>query len=238
VPVIDCLTAASFAVLGAASMLGTSGRGRRWQSVGAALTALWALALAWPALQPAEFASEEQAGLLAAGFDVARFAVWYLSLLLLIDTRQPADPRGLSRRVAVMGTLATAVVIAFLDIAAGVGLPIGDEPLFQSAGLIGHLAFALTGLVIVENVWRNARGDRFWSIKFLLLAVGSICAFDFYLYSDALLFNQLDADLFRCVPGRIDDGAVGRSRHAAPTGHDHRPRALQRFRLPLGGSAG
>ena len=199
-PLIDCLTATVFLALSVVSLVDRRRPHRMWQSARMILTALWAAAFAWPALEPAGFPGEVWADLFGPGLDVGRFAVWYLALLLLIDPRRLPDRAGLGRRITIAGALAVAAVVLLLDISPVIGVHRADDTLWASAGLIGHLAFAVTGLMIVENVWRNARGDRIWSVKFLLLAVGSICAFDFYLYADALLFNRLDPDLFAARP--------------------------------------
>src|SRR5262249_45481407 len=158
--------------LAVASVLDPRRPHRTWQSAGMTLTALWALAFAWPTLQPGGFPGEAWAGRLAAGLDVGRFAAWDLALLLLIDPRRLPERPGLGRQPTIAALLAVAAVVALLDIAPSLDGHSADDTLWASAGLIGHLALAVTGLMIVENVWRNARSDRIWSVKFLLLAVG------------------------------------------------------------------
>jgi hypothetical protein len=49
------------------------------------------------------------------------------------------------------------------------------------------------GLVLVERLFRNVSPDFRWSIKPLCLGLGGTFLFDLYLYSDALLFNRIDA---------------------------------------------
>jgi len=62
--------------------------------------------------------------------------------------------------------------------------------------LSGHVVLAVFGLVIVEQYFRNARTDQRWRIKFLCLSLGSLFAYDFYLYSEALLFQHIPEDLW------------------------------------------
>jgi putative PEP-CTERM system histidine kinase len=68
------------------------------------------------------------------------------------------------------------------------------RPAFQ---LCGHVGLALIGLVLVEQYFRNLRTDLRWRIKFLCFALGGMFAYDFYLYSDALLFQRINVDLWK-----------------------------------------
>jgi putative PEP-CTERM system histidine kinase len=52
------------------------------------------------------------------------------------------------------------------------------------------------GLMLIEQLFRNVSEDSRWNIKPLCLGLGSIFVFDLYLYSDALMFNRIDADAF------------------------------------------
>ena len=59
-----------------------------------------------------------------------------------------------------------------------------------------HLLFAVVGLVLVEQVFRNAQGDRRWAVKFLCIGLGGLFIIDFILYSKSLLFVMLDPILW------------------------------------------
>lgn len=52
------------------------------------------------------------------------------------------------------------------------------------------------GLMLIEQLFRNVSEDSRWNIKPLCLGLGGIFVFDLYLYSDALMFNHIDADAF------------------------------------------
>jgi len=58
--------------------------------------------------------------------------------------------------------------------------------------LAGFLVMAITGLVLVEQLIRNARPESRRSVKYLCIGLGAIFAYDFYLYSHALLFGGVD----------------------------------------------
>ncbi|MBI2382175.1 MAG: PEP-CTERM system histidine kinase PrsK [Gammaproteobacteria bacterium] len=62
--------------------------------------------------------------------------------------------------------------------------------------LAGYLGLSLGGLVLVEQLYRQTRPELRWGIKFLCLSLGSLFVYDFYLYSDALLFQGLNRTLW------------------------------------------
>lgn len=55
-----------------------------------------------------------------------------------------------------------------------------------------HILLTITGLVLVEQSFRNARKDKRWALKYLMLGLGGLFAYDFFLYSDAMLFKHMD----------------------------------------------
>jgi len=61
---------------------------------------------------------------------------------------------------------------------------------------LGYVLLSVGGLFLVENLYRNTRPEQRWGIKFLCLGVGGIFAYDFFMYAEALLFNQLDLNLW------------------------------------------
>jgi putative PEP-CTERM system histidine kinase len=64
----------------------------------------------------------------------------------------------------------------------------------QLAQAILPTLLATAGMVLVEQYYRNTRAQERWGIKFLCLALGGIFAFDFYLYSEAMLFSGVSQD--------------------------------------------
>lgn len=59
-----------------------------------------------------------------------------------------------------------------------------------------HVFIAIVGLVLLEQVYKRSPPDLRWGIKFMCIGVGGIFAFDLALYTDALLFKQIDADMW------------------------------------------
>ena len=59
------------------------------------------------------------------------------------------------------------------------------------------LVMALAGLLLIEQLYRNAAPGERWALKFLCLGLGAIFIWDFFMYSEALLFRRLDSDLWQ-----------------------------------------
>lgn len=55
---------------------------------------------------------------------------------------------------------------------------------------------AVTGMLLVEQAYRNKTLQERWAIKFACLAIGGMFAYDFYLYSHAMLFREIDPDIW------------------------------------------
>lgn len=64
------------------------------------------------------------------------------------------------------------------------------------AQLIIHVAISLVGLLMIEQVWRNASSYSRSGIKYLVIAMASLFGYDFFLYSDALLFGEMSPALW------------------------------------------
>jgi len=62
--------------------------------------------------------------------------------------------------------------------------------------ILGHLVLSVTGLVLVEQLYRNVVPLQRWGIKFLCLGLAGLFVCDFYLYSEALLFRRIDEDIW------------------------------------------
>jgi len=71
-----------------------------------------------------------------------------------------------------------------------------QQLLGQDLRLFAHVIFAIIGLMLVEQLYRNATLDLHWTIKFLCLGLGGLFTIDFIVYSKSLLFAQLDSLLW------------------------------------------
>jgi len=62
--------------------------------------------------------------------------------------------------------------------------------------LILQVSVSLVGILLLEQVWRNASVYSRSGIKYLTIAIASFFTFDFFMYSDALLFQELSSPLW------------------------------------------
>ena len=60
----------------------------------------------------------------------------------------------------------------------------------------GLLLVAIAGLVLVEQIMRNSHVESRRAVKYLCIGLGVIFAYDFYLYSNALMFQTLEVTLW------------------------------------------
>ena len=71
----------------------------------------------------------------------------------------------------------------------------------------GLLALSVAGLVLVEQIMRNAQVESRRAVKYLCIGLGLIFVYDFYLYSNALMLQILDTRLWN-VRGIVNAMAV------------------------------
>jgi putative PEP-CTERM system histidine kinase len=94
-----------------------------------------------------------------------------------------------------------AIAIAFAICVMALTLSFGESTQTSQAGgsqlavMMGHVAVAIFGTVIAENLLRNSPPSDVWKVKYLCFAAGALFVYDFFLYSDALLFRRIDSSL-------------------------------------------
>ncbi len=59
-----------------------------------------------------------------------------------------------------------------------------------------QIASSVLGMILVEQAWRNASHHGRSNVRYLFIAIGVMFAYDFLLYSDALLFGYIDNGLW------------------------------------------
>lgn len=155
------------------------------------LTCLWAVAAIFYQSQGSR-ASE----LIYLTFEVARNVGWFVFLFhLLGNLRQAAGDRK-RFHLASMLVYILSFILLLLDGFTGLA-PVdavwSGTTLMQ---LAGHLGLAITGLALIEQLFRNTRPEKRWAVKYLYFGIGLLFVYDFYFYADALLFNRVDASLW------------------------------------------
>lgn len=147
----------------------------------AAGTALWAASAVVAALMPtieipSSGAAWPDVALLDAP-EALRVACW-LALLLVLA--------GAGRRLVAAAAMLPAAAVA-------VTVLVSASPLLR-AGL--SLSLSVLGMLLVEHLYRSTRRNARWGIKFACLGMGALFAYDFYLYSDAMLLRRVNPDIW------------------------------------------
>jgi putative PEP-CTERM system histidine kinase len=155
-------------------------------------TALWAGTMAYQAAQPAAW--KLPAELLEIGHKTA----WLVFLLVLLGyARQAARPTDAGLRKVAISILTACIAIMALTIA--LRIPADSATMREWRFLTAILApglLALIGMLLVEHLYRNTNPQQRWSLKFLCLGLGAYFAFDFYLFSDAMLFRRVSPEIW------------------------------------------
>lgn len=171
--------------------------GWRGRVPGALLTLSCLVSALWSAAVVFQMAGGYEVQAAADVLEILRNASWFAFLMTLL---------GVSRRESVLpsrdvrlAAAGLAVFFVFL-IAASLHSPAGGiSPAWAPdylTGIMGRVVLAVIGMVLVEQLYRNAQMEQRWGIKFLCLGLGGMFAYDFYLYSDAMLFKRLDSDIW------------------------------------------
>ncbi len=148
--------------------------------------------------------------LLALKFvELGRSVVW-LVFLYLVLSRRPHDVSSTRFQYLVPASIFVLTVAIFIQTIISGHASTNEILNSDSYNIIyiGYLLLSVLGLLLIEQLYRTTRLSARWTIKFLCLGVGGILVYDFFLYSEALLFNRINPDLWHirgaingiCVP--------------------------------------
>ncbi len=128
--------------------------------------------------------------------EIIRNIVWFLLLSVFISRQQFTKNYLLLVKSRFANGLIFLILISLIvEVFDNARYPI-QQLLGQDPRLFTHVIFAVIGLMLVEQVYRNATQESQWSIKFLCLGLGASFMIDFFVYSKSLLFAQLDSLLW------------------------------------------
>jgi putative PEP-CTERM system histidine kinase len=185
------LAAICFLVLGVPMIVRRRGR----QHVGAlavacVLSAAWAGALAWIASRMMMWSP--MTGIL----ETLRDAGWSVFLVGLHGHyREPHSRMPFGLRPSLVG-----IAALYLLLLAGTFSGYWNLAPFAGLGLLptvaAHVIFAVYGMLLVEQVYRNKTVPERWAIKFACLGIGGMFAYDFYLFSHTMLFRETNPDIW------------------------------------------
>jgi putative PEP-CTERM system histidine kinase len=187
-------TVAAVAHLVFAALLLTSWRGRLH---GMVLLVACLLSVVWAAFLAHQAARNSPLSLLSDVLEIARNAGWSGFLITVLGLYQ----QGNSSAIKVNPAMATIVVLYASCLLVALyshgnsGLASHEATDFTSS-IVASLAMAILGMILVEQVYRNTPLKQRWAIKFACLGIGGIFAYDFYLYSDALLLKHVNPEIW------------------------------------------
>lgn len=129
-------------------------------------------------------------------FEVCRNALWLVFLFQLLNPLALGQRtvKSLAARYFYPSLAAYSALVIALDLNSrplAAWLPFAPDLI-----ILGHIAFALLGLVLVEQLFRNTRLEQRWATKFIYIGVGGLFAYDLFLYADALLFRRIDGNVW------------------------------------------
>lgn len=128
--------------------------------------------------------------------ELLRSLTWFIFLLVMLRTAYKSSEKVSKKfRFAFAGMtvfVTGLMMLALYRISGGSVF----EFIAGNDVLIGHLLISIGGLVIIEQLYCNTTEEHRWALKYLWLAIGGMFAYDFYLYSDALLFQRIDNELW------------------------------------------
>ena len=185
------LAGLAFAVL--TGLLAISQRDKRLGvllMLAAGLTCVWATVTAYAAVRTLNPLYPEL-------LEIVRDGAWLLLLWKIFESgaqRNKGLPGITLRRIYILGVGALIAVMVYSVVLHTRAAPLTLEDL--SISITSRIALALLGLALVEQLYRNAVDAQRWAIKHICLGLGGLFAFDFYLYSDALLFKSIDMGIW------------------------------------------
>jgi putative PEP-CTERM system histidine kinase len=162
---------------------------KRMMAAASLLSTVWLLSVSMHSVTGGMFSTQQILELL-------RDTAWIIFLLTLLGSAYNAQDGGGKLRITYIpfGVVTTLLLISIIyeHIGGPDRLTVGGI----DVGITGHLLLSVGGLVLVEQLFRNTRTDLRRSTKYLCIALGSLFAYDFYMYSDALLFQRIDSALW------------------------------------------
>ncbi|MEN8107610.1 MAG: XrtA/PEP-CTERM system histidine kinase PrsK [Pseudomonadota bacterium] len=200
--IISFITGAVFfGVLSLVLLTGERGRARK-----NALTFACIINAVWLGLTA--FTIHKEVSFLSYLFEPLRSFTWllflgYVLMSSVTDANLARKRFHAARIIAASFTLLLTMMIVYRIYAGPEGGSVFGIDLIYA----GFLLIAIFGLVLIEQIMRNAHVESRRAVKYLCIGLGVIFAYDFYLYSQALLFRGLDVATWE-VRGFVNAMAV------------------------------
>lgn len=137
-------------------------------------------------------------------FEILRSASWIIFLLRLYQPERgnsstSCESHSMYTRPYALGIFVFLALQFFVLILGQFKPDIGHfliDVLALISGSGGGIITAVIGLLLIEQFFRGVSAKGRWGIKFACLGIGGLFAYDFYLYSDAMLFKKINVDIW------------------------------------------
>lgn len=156
--------------------------------IAALVSAIWAASMATQEIW------QQPPFLLRYLLELLRDTSWMAVLLALI--RDSNRQNLMAQRVRIIAGVVIGLVVVGLLVTTLSEYVLQITFLSARARVIAQITLSLIGLSLVEQIWRNAIVYGRSSVKYLCIAIGALYLYDFFLYADALLFNQISQPLW------------------------------------------
>jgi len=123
--------------------------------------------------------------------EVLKNSTWYYYLLIILAGLRYIEAKTILRSSSVYALSSFLLLTFIIELTPSILLFL-NELLGIDFRLLAHVALSIIGLLLVEQVYRNAIFEQRWAIKFTCLGLGCLFSYDLLLYSKALLFQQID----------------------------------------------
>ncbi len=128
-------------------------------------------------------------------FDLLRYGLWFA---FIVSVLAPVLVGQRPRSLRLLLPVAVVLMACGAALLASGSTTLGSRP--DRGALFEALALPLFGLVLVEQLFRNISDESRWNVKPLCVGLCVILCFDVYVFSQAVLFNDLDADAISIRP--------------------------------------
>jgi putative PEP-CTERM system histidine kinase len=172
---------------------------RRNNPLGGALLLASVFTAVWAGVVTLSYLLQEPQALLMKMTEVARNSAWIYMLLKLVGLRLQGTSHFLSTGKWIPWFSASVCILVLILVGSEFLVEflssVYDWSLY--ANFSAWIAMSTAGLLLLEQFFRNSNEGELWATKHLCLGLGILFAFDFFMYAEALLFRQLDLNLWQ-----------------------------------------
>ena len=128
--------------------------------------------------------------------ELLRNVTWLLFLeLLLLRGSKNTTAYSVLNKVLKATYIVYASLVLLLIFYATNPLIFISEPGYQLRA-VSHLVLAAIGIFLVEQLLRQISPEQRWAVKYFCVGLGGIFVYDFYLYADTLLLQEIDSEIW------------------------------------------